>query len=255
MQILFYTIVLLAVLYVIACLALFVLQRRILYSPKPAIELPKDIGWVEIKGNEITLRGRVINPKRPKALLYFGGNSEQIEQHAEFFSTLPDYTAYLVPYRGYGGNPGSPTEPDLYRDAELTYDSIAGDHESVSVIGRSLGSGVATYLGRNRRLDKLILVTPYDSMSKMAQQKYPAFPMHLILKDKYESWRRVSQIDVPTLILKADNDSMVPHERTDSLIAHFKPSIVTAITVPKTHHNDIYNSVLYKASISNFLGH
>lgn len=251
MQIVFYALVLVGALYILACLALFILQRRILYSPKPPMEIP--FATIELENNGTKLRGYVINPAQPKALLYYGGNAEQIEQHAEFFSTLADYTTYLFPYRGYGGNPGSPTESSLYSDAEAIYDLVAGDHQSVSLIGRSLGSGVATHVGSHKPIERLVLITPYDSMGNLAQQKYPMFPMRLIVKDKYESWKRIDRIISPMLVFKAGTDAMVPHERTDHLVSRIKPDLVSVITVPDTGHNDIYKSDLYKAAVTKFL--
>lgn len=232
------------------CAALFFLQRKILYYPQPAMDLPADISRVEFAGNGVVLRGWVLNEKQAKAVLYYGGNAEQIEQHVEFFRTaLPDYTVYLVPYRGYGNSTGSPAEQDLYRDAQLVYDSVSKNHTAVAVIGRSLGSGVATYLATTRPIEKLVLITPYDSIENVAKEKYWMFPMGLIVRDKYLSWRRAGDIKVDTLVLLAGNDTIIPRQRSENLIEHLPSQRVSVVDIPEAMHNDISTFPKYREAI------
>lgn len=250
MQIWVSILVVTATIYIALCTALFLVQRKMLYVPQSAMNLPSDIAQIEFDTGEVKLHGWVINPGNDKALQYFGGNAEQIEQHVELFkSALPHYTVYLVPYRGYGNNEGKPTEKDLYRDAEIVYDTISKNHSSVSLIGRSLGSGVATHLAVSRPIDKLVLITPYDSIQNVAQQRYWMFPMGLVLRDKHLSWKRADRVKAPTLVLLAENDTIIPRKNSENLLAHFSPELVTVETVAGSGHNDISAFPRYRETL------
>lgn len=250
MQVWVSVLVVIAAIYVALCTTLFLVQRKMLYIPQPAMDLPSDTNHIEFEAGDIKLRGWVINPGNDKALQYYGGNAEQIEQHVDFFkSALPHYTVYLVPYRGYGNNEGKPAEKDLYRDAEIIYDAIAKNHSAVSLIGRSLGSGVATHIAASRPIQKLVLITPYDSIQNVAQQRYWMFPMAIVLRDKHLSWKRANRISVPTLVLLAEDDTIIPRKNSENLIAHFSSGLTTVVTVAGSGHNDISTFPRYREAI------
>ena len=93
-------------------------------------------------------------------------------------------------------------------------------HSQITVIGRSLGSGIATYLASQRPVSRLLLITPYDSIANVAAGRLPMFPVHWLLLDKYESWRYAPQITAPTRILAAEHDDVIPRLHTDALLRH-----------------------------------
>lgn len=224
-----------------------------LYFPTPAptnIQAQK----FELQSDGLLLKGWVINPGKQQALIYFGGNGEAVEYNAEVFKkTLPNVSVYLLPYRSYGGNPGEVTEENCYRDALNLYDQIKNRHGSINALGRSLGSGVATYLASQRKIDKLILVTPYDSMINVAQDKYPIFPISLLLKDRYESWRRAADINSDVLVIIAAKDEIIPRANTDNLLRHFKQK--PKVTVfENAGHNTPSDSIEYDLALSEFIG-
>jgi pimeloyl-ACP methyl ester carboxylesterase len=119
-----------------------------------------------------------------------------------------------VNYRGYGGNPGSPSESALFADALALHDWAVlrtdVDPARIVAIGRSLGSGVAVYLAAERPLAGVVLVTPYDSFRAVAQRHYPYVPVSLLLKHSFDSIRRAPGISLPVLVLAAQRDDVVP---------------------------------------------
>lgn len=247
--------IVLSVLFVYAalCAWLYFSQRSMLYFPTPAI-VGVQAHAFELQNDGLKLKGWVVNPGKPRAMIYFGGNGEAIEYNADIFkATLPDVTVYLLPYRAYGGNPGDVTEENLYRDALELYDQIKSRHVSVNVLGRSLGSGVATYLAAKRKIDKLILVTPFDSIVNVAQGHYPVFPVKLLIMDRYESWRRASSINSDVMVLIAGNDEIIPRASTDNLLKHFKQK-PTVIVFENTGHNTVSDSHAYDSAIAGFIG-
>jgi len=241
-----------ALVYLALCTWLYVKQRSLLYFPVPAMANVQAQSF-ELISDSLQLKGWVVNPGKNEAVIYFGGNGEQIEWNAaEFQGSMPNITVYLVPYRGYGGNPGHVTEANLYRDALNLFDKIKPQYTHVSLIGRSLGTGVATYVAAERKVDKLILVTPYDSIVNVAQDKYAIFPVSLLIKDRYESAKRVDRIKAETLVMIAENDEIIPRANTENLIRHFKqkPNVVV---FKSAGHNSISDTVGYQKAISSFL--
>jgi pimeloyl-ACP methyl ester carboxylesterase len=227
-------------------------QRSLLYFPRPLLANPRADAF-DIESQGLKRHGWLINPGQRLALLYLGGSGESVEQDADFFrDTMPGVSVYLIPYRGYSGNPGSPTEAALFADALADYDYIATRHAAVDVMGRSLGTGVAVYLAVHRKVERLILTTPYDSIENLAQDEYPFFPVRLLIKDKFESWRRAPLIAVNTLILIASDDQVVPRVNTDNLIAHMKvpPDVVV---IDHAEHNTIITKTEYADAIRAFL--
>ncbi len=238
--------------YLLACIALYTVQRSLLYFPQPMIAAP-DAQSISIPANGNLLHGWVVNPGQPDAIIYFGGNGERVERDVDFFRTmLPSYSVYLVPYRGYGPNAGEPTEAGLYADALAEYAWVRARHAHVAVMGRSLGTGVATFLASRGAVARLVLVTPYDSIANIAQDRYRIFPIPLLLKDRYESWRRAGSIKAPVLIVLADGDQVVPRGNSDVLIDHFHPK-PTVVVIPHANHNNLTNSATYVQAIEGFM--
>jgi len=238
--------------YLLASVWLYRSQRRMLYYPQPLTVVPRAKTFA-IKSNGVRRQGWVINPGQTQALLYFGGNRESVEQCEEFFRrSLPRTSVYLIPYRGFSGNPGAPSEEALFSDALADYDYVAARHAGVDVMGRSLGSGVAVHVAVNRPVARLVLTTPYDSIQSLAQEKYPLFPMRLILEDKFESWRRVPQLAAKTMILIADQDKVVPRASTDRMISHFRAPPQTVV-IGNADHSSIIATREYARAIRKFL--
>ncbi len=227
------------IVYLAFCLSLFLLQRKLLYYPQPANDV---VGVSEISFNTDgeQLNGWVVNEGRSKALLYYGGNAENVEDNILFFRNVsPNYSVYLIPYRGYGRSTGNPTESYLYSDALHIYQQVKTKHDQISLMGRSLGSGVATYVAANRQVEKLILVTPYDSIENVAKNIYWMFPVSLLIKDKFQSLNRVENITAKTFIFIAGNDKIIPRERTEQLIAQFKKQLMGIIDIAGAGHDSI----------------
>ena len=175
-----------------------------------------------------------------KAVLYFGGNAEDVARSiANLRTVLPDHSLYLMNYRGYGGSTGEPSEAAFYADATALYDHVKETHDSISIIGRSLGSGVAAELAAVRPVDRLVLVTPFDSIANVVKERFGYLPVAWLLKDKYEIVSRVPAIDAPVLILLAEDDEVVPRARSLALIEAFGEGDTEAIVLSGTSHNTI----------------
>ena len=243
---------LLLLFYVVAALALYLLQRSFIYYPSPVIA--HELTEQEIVADDGTALNVIIGNKgMTEAVIYFGGNAESVAvSGGEFTRALSDRTIYLVNYRGYGTSGGLPTEQNLFNDAALVFDTVSRNHRRVSVIGRSLGSGVACWLASQRPVEKLILITPYDSILKIAQAAYPIFPVRFLLKDQFRSIDYTASIDSPVLAILAEHDTVIPEHHSHKLINSFRQD-VEARVLPGTDHNNLQDKPEYYSLIRDFI--
>jgi hypothetical protein len=234
-----------AFVYLGVCGVLFLFQRSFIYFPQPRsadcqagmISLPRQTERVLVCSRPI--EGR-------RALIYFGGNAEDVSYNMQPFSAgIPDRALYLLNYRGYGGSSGKPSQSALFDDGLALFDEVHLKYPDVEVVGRSLGSGIAVYLASSRPIARLVLITPYNSIQELAAYQFPYLPVRWLLLDKYESWRFAPYVNVPTLIIAADHDEVVPRASTESLRSHFKSGLASMVVLAGTGHNTISESPEY----------
>ena len=226
-----------AALYVAVCLALFLLQRSLIYFPQPRHAPPgTPLLTFAVDGREVLATTREREGER--ALVYFGGNSEDVSSSLLGLAGLfPEHAVYLLHYPGYGGAPGRPSEAAIMADAFALFDRVVARHPRVTVIGRSLGSGVAVQVASARPVERLVLVAPYDSLEGVAESRFPWIPVDLILQDKFDSARHAGRIQAPTLVIAVENDKVIPRASTDRLLARFPPGRATLGVVVGAEHN------------------
>ena len=100
----------------------------------------------------------------------------------------------LLAWRGFSGNKGKPTEQGLYQDARSAVKWLINEgviEENIVIYGESLGTGVATEIAQNKNFAGVILESPFTSMIDLGKKYYPIFPVKLLLKDKYESEKKI----------------------------------------------------------------
>jgi pimeloyl-ACP methyl ester carboxylesterase len=243
-----------ALIFAAVCVLMFLAQRSLLYFPVPG-EQPAGAARLELRSGGATLRIWVREVPGADALIYFGGNAEDVAMnYAPFAAALPRRALYLVNYRGYGGSTGAPTEAALFGDALAVYDHVRTRHARVAVVGRSLGSGVAAYLARERPVSHLVLVTPFDSIENVAGALYPFLPVRLLLRDKFDSASRIAGVRAPTLVVVAENDEVIPRARTDALVAKFPAAQVRVEVVRGATHNMLDYEGLLPPFLNQHLG-
>jgi uncharacterized protein len=243
----------LAALYAGLCLLLFVTQRSQMYFPVPDSDAPGATPVrFAIDGAEIKV-WTVDRPSR-MALLYFGGNAENVGASiGRFAERLPAHALYFVNYRGYGGSSGRPSERALVGDAIALYDRLRARHAEIAVVGRSLGSGVAVQLASQREVSRLVLVTPFDSLVNVARAHFQWLPVGLLMLDRFDSARRAPAIKGPALVVIAESDEVIPRARSDALVAAL-PSPPRVVVLEDARHNDIDLDPRYLDELAIFLG-
>ncbi|MBC7995324.1 MAG: alpha/beta fold hydrolase [Rhizobacter sp.] len=225
------------------CVALYLFQRSLIYFPQPAAARTP---VMQLSRGEVTVLASVREHAGPDAVIYFGGNAEDVSQSlAPLAEAYPQHAVYLLHYRGYGGSGGSPSEAALTQDALALFDQVHQTHPRVTVIGRSLGSGVAVQLASQRPVAQLVLVTPYDSLQALAAAQFPAFPVRWMLKDRFDSGLHAAQVRAPALLIAADQDEVIPLVSTRQLFARFAKGQAVLHVLPRTSHNTISVHPLY----------
>ncbi len=239
-------------LYISIGVLLFIGQRSLLYFPTEIID--HNFEEVGFSNEDEFINVIVLNKGKEKAILYFGGNAESVALSAtDLVDLFASHTVYLMNYRGYGGSSGAPEERGIYSDALRFFDEIKPKHTEISVVGRSLGSGIATYLAVKRQLNKLVLITPFDSIQSVAQERFPFYPMSILLRDKYDSFSRAYHIRANTLVIMARNDDIIKNKHTNRLVKAFLPSQITVEIIDNVGHNNISEDARYYKLIQQFL--
>ncbi|HEX8238582.1 MAG TPA: alpha/beta hydrolase [Allosphingosinicella sp.] len=176
-------------------------------------------------------------------ILGFGGNGWNAESAAAYLHRLfPEADVVAFHYRGYRPSTGSPSARALVADAPLVHDLAVRriPHSRTVAVGLSIGSGVAASLAPRRPLDGLILVTPFDSMSKVAAGQYPWLPVRLLFRHEMRSDEALRGSSVPVAIVAAERDTLIRAPRTEGLRRSIG-RLVYDKTIPGAGHNDIYD--------------
>jgi fermentation-respiration switch protein FrsA (DUF1100 family) len=236
---------------VVFLLLIWVGQRHLIYLPFGSVPPPAEAGLPDAEAvsfrtdDGLTLSAwfiRATKTARLPTVVVFNGNAGNRALRAPLAAALRDagIQTLLLDYRGYGGNPGSPSEEGLALDARAARRYVANrpdvDGERIVYFGESLGSGPAVRLAIEQPPLALILRSPYTSLVDLGRLHYRFLPVGLLLRDRFPSLERIPRVRCPVLIIAARGDTIVPAVQSERLHA--------AVTAPKRllvldgDHND-----------------
>jgi fermentation-respiration switch protein FrsA (DUF1100 family) len=210
------------VIYFSILVILYFYQRNLLYHPNENNysddKISVDIKKVKIlTSDNIELLGwyHEKNLKDYKTLIYFHGNAGSLENRIHKLNHFQDMNInfLIIAWRGFSGNQGKPSEEGLYVDGKSAIDWVIEkgvDEKNIILYGESLGTGVAAHLAQNKNYAGIILETPFTSMIDAAKTFYPYIPVNLLLKDKFENYKKVKNINIPILVMHGEEDQIVP---------------------------------------------
>ena len=208
--------------YLIITFVLYNSQRSLLYHPTEnnysGDKLTVSIDKIKIKNDdniELLAWYHEKDIEKYKTILFLHGNAGSLENRIHKINHFNDMDVnfLIISWRGFSGNKGQPTEKGLYKDAKSGVDWLKNKgvkQENIIIYGESLGTGVATEIAQNKNFAGVILESPFTSMVAAAKSKYPIFPINLLLKDKYESDKKIKNIKSPILIMHGEVDKIVP---------------------------------------------
>lgn len=239
-----------AFVYLVILVALFLAQTWLLFpigQTGPGPRLPATAERLEIgAASGERLHGIHIPPsgRRGERLLIlgFGGNAANASgTAADLHDLFPEADVVAFYYRGYRPSEGSPSADALKEDSVRIYDSMKERLRPARTIavGFSVGSGVAASLAGHRPLDGLILVTPFDSLGRVAGSHYRWLPIRLLFRHRMEPAQDLQRIPTPVAIIAGGRDTLVPGPRTQALRLAV-PVLAFDRTIEDAGHNDIY---------------
>jgi uncharacterized protein len=265
MLILKYIALIIVLLYVLGAALLFFFQTRLIFHPS---RLSKNYKFKNIPFREEvffkTDDGETINglffpgQNKDQVILYFHGNAGDLSgwQFAAEDLLPSGLSVFIVDYRGYGKSTGSISEKGFYRDADAAYKFLTTKKkirpDSILIYGRSIGSGVAVELARQKKCAGLILESAYSSLSKLANEKVPFFFPSLYLRTKFNNLQKIKSVKAPVFFVHGFDDTLVPP--THSKILYDSVDTKKEILlIDKAQHNDISSFPEYQDFISNTL--
>ncbi|MEN8238919.1 MAG: alpha/beta hydrolase [Actinomycetota bacterium] len=226
-------------------------QRRLIYFPTQAVG---DVSAVSLDSEDVafttddglTLSAWWIpasDTPDGTTIVVFHGNAGNRADRAPLARALAGqgYSVLLVDYRGYGGNPGSPTEDGLLLDAKAaaTYVGSRSDVDADRIVyfGESLGAAVAIAIAEDSPPSALVLRSPFTSLPDVAATHYPYLPTGLLLRDRYPSIDTIGDIDVPTLVIAGSQDTIIPIAQSRELY-EAAPGPKRFVIIHGADHND-----------------
>lgn len=235
-------------------------QRSMIYFPDKAKPDPSSSAIQNIQVVQLeTADGLVLeswysapNEGMPTIVMFHGnaGNHGMRSYSMRPFAEA-GYGVMLASYRGYGGNPGSPSEDGLYADGRAHMDWLLKNAETASeqiiLYGESLGSGVAVQMAGEYDAGALILQTPFDSLGHVAQARMFFFPfVRYLTWDGFENDAKIGALSLPTLILIADGDEVIPASSSSALVAAARDT-ARVVRLGGASHNTVFGNGAHKA--------
>lgn len=254
----------LIVAYAIVCIGLFSLQERLMFGPDP---LPANYTFnpkwgrfeeVQLASDGATLSALHFTVPQPKGVvLYFHGNAGSLRDWGAVATTFTHlgYDALMMDYRGYGKSSGQlHTEADFHTDAQVAYDYLRKRYTESQIViyGRSLGSGIASYLATHTRPRLLILETPYTSFEQIIADRMPMLPISLLLKYPLRTDTWLDQVQCPIALFHGTADGVVPYAHSQQLKGLIKGPH-ELITVSNGNHGNLAGFAEYRANLARIL--
>lgn len=206
-------------------------QRHLVYFPSQVLPATVPDGVAEVSlgtDDGLSLAAWFVAPPSATVtgatIVVFHGNGGNRAGRLPLATALADrgHAVLLVDYRGYGGNPGSPSAAGLELDARAAWDWVVDhellDPERVVFLGESLGAGVAIELALDHPPAALVLRSPFTSLADIARVHYPIVPS-VLLRDRWPNLERIGELAVPVLFVAGSDDEIVPTEQTRRLHA------------------------------------
>ena len=225
------------IIYFLLLALLFVFQRNMMYYPSALTEFQKSNSGsfnqilIEASDGLIIKSWIAYGEADKKTFVFFHGNAGNAADRFPMLKPLEDagHTVVLAEYRGFGDNPGYPNETDIISDAEKLLDFLTGtgiSENDIILMGRSLGTGIATNLATKYNVSALALISPYSSFPDVGANAYPIFPVRLLMRDQFDSKSIIDRVSSPIIMFHGDSDSIIP--------IRFGEDLFDAANEPKT---------------------
>lgn len=250
--------------YIIFASMLYFLQEKLIFLPatlpqnfKYEFNVPFEEFFLE-NGDGARLNGLHFKSDKSKGvILYFHGNAGNLARWGEItqYFTRFQYDVVVMDYRTYGKSKGKLSESALYEDGQMFYDYVIDQYPEDQLIlyGRSLGTGIATWLGSNNNPSQIILETPYYSFLDIGMKRFPYLPVKWLLKYHFRSFDYVQRINCPVTIFHGTEDNVVPIQSGRKLYESIPGNSKKMVVIEGGRHNNLSQFDRYHSGIEALL--
>ena len=255
----------LLIIYIIAGITLYFLQEKILFHPEklPAnhafnFSIPfKEINLAVTNERNLSIvQFTVPDSVCQGVVLYFHGNRRNIERYVPFASnfTKNNYEVWMMDYPGFGKSTGERTEDIMYEDAKELYKMARARFakDSIIIYGKSLGTGIASFLASVKDCKRLMLEAPYYSIDALAAHYLPFYPVSWMCKYHFPTYGYFEKVDAPISIFHGTHDEVIPYSQSKRLIKIAKPG-AELITIEDGTHNNLNSYPLFHQKLDSLL--
>lgn len=243
---------------------LYLLQEKLIFLSKSLAKnyvFTSDFPFEELflKTDETTIINAIhFKNKKPKGvILYFHGNADNLKRWmkvSEFF-VKKNYDVFVMDYRTYGKSTGILNETGFYTDAQFCYDYLLKKYspDEITIYGRSLGTGIATYIASKNKAKQLILETPYFNIADIARHRFPFIPIEKLLKYKFPTNEFIVNVKSPITIFHGTSDRIVPYDSAKKLFEVAPKKLTKMITIKGGSHNNLLEYEEFQKAIDEIL--
>ena len=207
--------------YVMIGSALYFFQEKLMFFPSTLehnYQYDFDYPFEELflkTNKDATINALHFKTEKPKGvILYFHGNAGDLSRWGKITQYFVErhYDVLVMDYRTYGKSVGKLSEDAMYSDAQYCYDYLLKHYpeKEITLYGRSLGTGIASYLAAKNKAKQLILETPYYSILDVAKHRFPMFPVKQLLKYRFPTFQYLPKVECPITIIHGTADNVVP---------------------------------------------
>lgn len=206
-----------------------------------------NLNFIQFLPNDSAIAGVVI---------YYHGNRVNVTRYAPYIQKflIDGYEVWMMDYPGFGKTTGKRTEARMKEDAQTIYNLAAKrvQKDSLIIYGKSMGTGLATYIAANNTCKRVLLETPYYSLPTVYDDFTFIYPTNWMLRFHFRSFECIPNIKAPITIFHGSDDELITYNNASRLKPLLKP-IDEFVTIPKARHNDILNFQLYTDKLDSLL--
>lgn len=252
----------LIIIYLVGGIVLYFMQDKILFHPTSFLknhQFSFDQHFEEInipfENNNLNIVKFKPAGIRKGIILFYHGNMENVEHYKNYpgFFLRNNYEIWMIDYPGFGKTTGKRTEKIIDEEALLMYDAASKEisRDSIIIYGKSIGTGVAAFVASIRNCSRLILETPYFSMTSLAKHYFPIYPVSWMIKYSFPIHDYLKNVKAPITIFHGTNDEVVPYKHSTWLKQENEN--IELVTIPNGTHNNLSTFNLFQRKIDSLL--
>lgn len=254
----------LIIVYFTGGVVLYFIQDLILFHPQTlskeypfSFDEPFEEMNIPFEGQNISIIKFKPAEESRGTVLFYHGNMKNVERYKKYpgFFLRNHYEIWMIDYPGFGKSTGKRTEDLINREALVMYD-LALKHtssDSMVIYGKSIGTGVASYVAASKNCKRLILETPYYSIPALAQHYFPIYPVAALIKYSFPVHDYLNKTNIPVSIFHGTGDEVVPYAQ--SLRLKKENPNIELITIEKGRHNDLAGFAVFQRKLDSLLSY